>query len=243
MTDSTPVTAAPETTEGSTSAGSPPGPATDGRAAETLPTDRLSPRGRWARVLVTVVTFSLLLAGTVWGQDDDFPFGPFRMYAHSAKQDGIVRSARVEGVNVEGERFKLTDASTGLRRAEIEGQIPRFRQRPARLEAVAEAYHARHPDAPELVLVEILQRQYHLEDGDPTGEVTEVQVAAWAEDGFAALADYEGRVEGDEAEIVAEAVAESSSESAAEPDADGGPEADAESTTDAQDGPDAGEGG
>jgi hypothetical protein len=219
MTDSTPVTAAPETTEGSTTAGSPPGPVSGERAPEAPPVDRLSRRGRWVRGLVTVVTFGVLFAGTVWGQDDDFPFGPFRMYAHSAKQDGIVRSARVEGVNVEGERFKLTDASTGLRRAEIEGQIPRFRQRPARLEAVAEAYHARHPDAPELVLVEILQRQYHLEDGDPTGEVTEVQVAAWAEDGFESLADYEDRVEGGEAEIVAEAVAdaEPASEARAEP--------------------------
>jgi hypothetical protein len=204
VTNSSLVTTAPEAIEGATTAVSPEGTATDERAG-AAPDDRLSSRGRWVRVLVTVVAFGVLLSGTIWGQDDDFPFGPFRMYAHSAKQDGVVRSARVEGVNVEGERFKLTDASTGLRRAEVEGQIPRFRGRPARLEAVADAYHARHPDAPELVLVEILQRQYHLEEGEPTGEVTEVQVAVWAEDGFGGLADYENRVEDGEAEIVAEA--------------------------------------
>lgn len=207
MTNSSLVTTAPEAIEGSTTAVPPEGTATGERAAAAAGHDRLSSRGRWVRVLVTVVASGVLLAGTIWGQDDDFPFGPFRMYAHSAKQDGIVRSARVEGVNVEGERFKLTDASTGLRRAEVEGQIPRFRERPARLEAVADAYHARHPDEPELVLVEILQRQYHLEDGEPTGEVTEVQVAAWAEDGFEDLADYENRAEGGEAEVVAEAQA------------------------------------
>lgn len=205
MTDSSLVTTAPEAIEGSTTAVHAQGAATDDRAAAPAPDDRLSSRGRWVRALVTVVAFGVLLAGTVRGQDDDFPFGPFRMYAHSARNDGIVRSARVEGVNIEGERFKLTEASTGLRRAEIEGQIPRFRERPARLEAVAEAYHARHPDAPELVLVEILQRRYRLEDGDPTGEVTEVQVAVWAEEGFDGLADYENRVEGGEAEIVADA--------------------------------------
>lgn len=189
-----------------------PGPAdespadTADAATGTDAVDRLSPAGRWARGVITVAGALLLLAGTLWGQDDHFPFGPFRMFAHSAKQDGIVRSARVEGVNAEGERFKLTDASTGLRRAEIEGQIPRFRADGGRLESVADAYHDRHPDAPPLVLVEILQRQYHLEGGEPTGEVTEVQVAVWAASGFEDLADYEGRVAGSEPEIVADAL-------------------------------------
>jgi hypothetical protein len=63
---------------------------------------------------------------------------------------------------------------------------------------VAEAYHARHPDAPELVLVEILQRRYHLVDGEPSGEVTEVQVAAWAAPGYEDLADYDARIAAEE---------------------------------------------
>jgi hypothetical protein len=170
--------------------------------------ERLSPAGRRVRALVTVAGVLLLLAGTLWGQDDHFPFGPFRMYAHSAKQDGIVRSSRLEGVNAEGERFKLTDASTGLRRAEIEGQIGRFREDGDRLASVADAYHARHPDAPELVLVEILQRRYELKDGNPTGEVDEAQIAVWTADGFEGLADFEGRVEGSEPAVVAEAMAD-----------------------------------
>jgi hypothetical protein len=195
MTDSSSVTAtAPGTTDAPPTAAPPAG-------------DRLSATGRRVRGLVTVVGFLLLVAGTLWGQDDHFPFGPFRMYAHSAKPDGFVRSSRLEGVNAEGERFKLTDAATGLRRAEIEGQISRFEADGDRLSAVADAYHARHPDEPELVLVEILQRRYQLEDGDPTGEVTEVQIAVWTADGFEDLADYDDRVEGSEADIVADALA------------------------------------
>jgi hypothetical protein len=221
VTNSSAVTAAPpEATDGSptgapteaTAPASPAGPALpDAGAPDEPPAGddvvRVSPTGRWVRTLVTVVGFALLVTGTWLGQDDHFPFGPFRMYAHSAKDDGVVRSARLEGVNATGERFKLTDASTGLRRAEIEGQIPRFRQDGDRLEAVAEAYHARHPDAPELVLVEILQRRYQLRDGEPTGEVTEGQVAVWVAPGYEDLADYDGRVEGSEPRIVAEAQA------------------------------------
>ena len=162
--------------------------------------DRLSPTGRRVRLAATVVGGLLLLAGTFWGTDDHFPFGPFKMYANANDINGLVRSARVEAVNVDGERFKLTDASTGMRRAEIEGQIPRFREDGDRLEAVADAYEARHPDAPQLVLVEILQRRYHLQDGQPSGEVTEVQVAAWAAPGYAELADYDARIAAEQAE-------------------------------------------
>jgi hypothetical protein len=178
----------------------------DDRAPGAAPAagDRLTPTGRRVRLAVTVVGGLLLIAGTFWGTDDHFPFGPFKMYANANDIDGIVRSARVEAVNVEGERFKLSDASTGMRRAEVEGQIPRFREDGDRLEAVADAYHARHPDAPELVLVEILQRRYQLEDGKPSGEVTEVQVAAWAAPGHEDLADYDARIAAEEAEAEAE---------------------------------------
>lgn len=216
MTDSSSVTA---TAPGATDAS--PG-------AAPAEADRLSPTGRRVRAFVTVAGALLLLAGTLWGQDDHFPFGPFRMYAHSAERDGFVRSSRLEGVNAEGERFKLTDASTGLRRAEIEGQIGRFREDGRRLASVADAYHARHPDSPELVLVEILQRRYQLKGGDPTGEVTEAQIAVWTADGFEDLADFEGRVEGSEPAIVAEALA-----AAPEPEAPG-PEATTDEASDAE---------
>lgn len=208
MTDSAPVAAA------SPDASTPPPPvspggdpaAPEGPAHAPEPAgagDRLSRTGRWVRVVVTVAGCGLLLAGTLWGQDDHFPFGPFRMFAHSAKRDGVVNSARLEAVNAEGERFRLSDTSTGLRRAEIEGQMGRFRADGRRLEAVADAYADRHPDAPPLVLVEILQRRYQLEDGEPSGEVSEGQVAAWVAPGYEALADYDDRVEGAEPTIVA----------------------------------------
>jgi hypothetical protein len=151
-------------------------------ATETTVEGRMSPWGRRVRLAVTVVAGLALVVGTFWGSDDDFPFGPLKMYSHTNSPDGIVGSNRLEAVDVTGRRFKLSDAATGLRRAEIEGQIPRFEDDPALLAAVADAYAARHPDAPDLVRIEIIRRRYRLEDHRPTGEVNERVVVTWEAD-------------------------------------------------------------
>jgi hypothetical protein len=111
----------------------------------------------------------LLLAGTLIGQDDDFPFGPFRMYATTDKIDAPVRSTRLEAVTVDGRQLVLGDSDTGLRRAEIEGQLPRFRRQPSLLDAIGAAYARRHPDGPKLARIDIVIRQLALRDGRPTG--------------------------------------------------------------------------
>ena len=63
----------------------------------------------------------LLLAGTFVGQDDDFPFGPFRMYSTRDDPDGTVVSTRVEAVDTGGTLRVVDESSTGLKRAEVEG--------------------------------------------------------------------------------------------------------------------------
>ena len=42
-----------------------------------------------------IVVLGLLLAGTVWGDDDAFPFGPFRMYSTRNDPNAPVISTRV----------------------------------------------------------------------------------------------------------------------------------------------------
>jgi len=130
----------------------------------------LGPIGRGARLAVTVVGLLLLLAGTLVGQDDDFPFSPFRMYSTTDRLDAPVRSLRVEAVTVEGERIVLRDSDTGLRRAEFEGQQRRFEADPSLLDAAAVAYHTRNPDRPRLAEVDLVVRLIQLHDGRPTGE-------------------------------------------------------------------------
>ncbi|MBK5307812.1 MAG: hypothetical protein JJD92_14100 [Frankiaceae bacterium] len=139
----------------------------------------LTAAGRRARVVVTVLVFGLLLAGTAFGDDDAFPFGPFRMYSTRDDPDGLVVSTRVEAVDRTGRLLVVPDTATGLRRAEIEGQVGRFRADPALLAELSRAHDRLHPDEPAYDLVRVVERRYRLRDSRPTGEQAEQVVAEW----------------------------------------------------------------
>ncbi|MFC0529462.1 hypothetical protein [Phytohabitans kaempferiae] len=141
--------------------------------------DTLTTPGRAARLLATVAAGVLLLAGTFWGVDDDFPFGPFRMYSTAPGPDSPAPDTRVEGVDTTGAVVPLTERSTGIRRAEIEGQMQAYEQDPSRLSRVAEAYAARNPNAPALVEVRIVIRYEGVKDSRPTRTHTDETVASW----------------------------------------------------------------
>jgi hypothetical protein len=144
---------------------------------------KVRPAGRALRITISMVVLALVTATTFWGGDDFFPFAPFKMYSSSMELDGWAGSTRVEAVNEEGERFRLTEAATGFRRAELEGQKSRFVEDPSLLEYIAQAYEHTNPDKPELVTVEIIERRYRLEDGHQTGEVTDVVEASYTREG------------------------------------------------------------
>ncbi|WP_245753754.1 hypothetical protein [Geodermatophilus ruber] len=133
----------------------------------------LSSTARRIRLAASAVVLALLLGGTVWGNDSEFPFGPFRMYATRADPDAPVVSTRVVGLTAVGEEVRLSGGEVGLRRAEFEGQLPRLVEEPQLLALLAEAYAERHPGAEGLVEVRVVQRRYQLEDGRRTGEVTD----------------------------------------------------------------------
>lgn len=146
--------------------------------------ERLSPGGRRARLAAAVVVLALLLAGSVWGDDDAFPFGPFRMYSTRADPDTPVVSTRVVGLTAAGEEVRLSGGEVGLRRAEFEGQLPRISRDPSMLGLLADSYAERHPDAEELVQVQVVQRRFELEDGQRTGDVSDrVLIEYQLEDG------------------------------------------------------------
>jgi hypothetical protein len=121
----------------------------------------------------------LLLAGTLVGQDDDFPFGPFRMYSTAPDPDRSSPDTRVEGVDASGRTVVMSEVNSGIRRAEIEGQQQQFVADPSRLRQVAAAYAKRNPAAPALVEVRIVIRWQGIKDSRPTGISTDEIVAKW----------------------------------------------------------------
>jgi hypothetical protein len=137
-------------------------------------------RGRTARVGVTLLAGALLLAGSIWGDDDEFPFGPFRMYASVPDLDAPARDTRVEATDAAGATVLLTEKNTGIRRAEVEGQMDRFRRDPALLSVVATAYARRHQRAAALSQVRIVVRWHDMKDGRPTGAWHDEVVTTWA---------------------------------------------------------------
>lgn len=144
---------------------------------------KVRPVGKAVRITITMVVLALVTATTFWGADDFFPFAPFKMYSFSKELDGWAGSTRLEAVNEEGERFTLTTAATGFRRAEMEGQKSRFVEDPSLLAHIAEAYENANPDKPEIVTVEIVESRYRIEDGYVTGEVVDVVEAGWTREG------------------------------------------------------------
>jgi hypothetical protein len=140
---------------------------------EVLPLSRAS---RLARLAATGVVLALLLGGTFWGDDSEFPFGPFRMYSTRADPGQPVVSTRVVGLTAAGEEIRLSGGEVGLRRAEFEGQVDRMREDSSLLVSLAEVYAERHPDAEELVEVQVIHRRFELEDGRRTGEFTDAVI-------------------------------------------------------------------
>lgn len=129
--------------------------------------------------MATAVVVLLLGAGTAWGEDDHFPFGPFKMYARATKTTGRIGWPRIDAVDAAGRERSLRGADIGLRRAELEGQLPRFRHDPELLGVLAGAYRSRYPDRPRLVEVRLVRRAQRIVDSERVGEPTETMEAVW----------------------------------------------------------------
>ncbi|GAB3297043.1 hypothetical protein EK0264_15650 [Epidermidibacterium keratini] len=139
----------------------------------------LTRTGLVTRLGLSAIAFVLLLGGTFFGSDADFPFGPFKMYSNRNDPNGTVRSLRLEGVNVEGELFAISAGDVGLRRAELEGSLPQMKSDPKLMEVIADRYAANNPDAPELTELHVVVRIKTLKDGKETGEFVDKIEAKW----------------------------------------------------------------
>ena len=118
-----------------------------------------------------------LVAGTVWGEDEHFPFAPMRMYAHTTL--GSVKELKLVGVTTTGLEFPVRFAQTRMRRAEVAGQVPLFQEHPERMRHLVSAYHTAQPDADPLAELRLVYLVYPLsERGTPLAPREQV-VAVW----------------------------------------------------------------
>lgn len=139
----------------------------------------LTTTGRRVRGIFTGAVLIALLSGAAWGYDDNFPFGPFRMFSYANKLDGRVTSAKVEGTTISGEIITIGAEELGLRRAEIEGQIHRFVADPNLLHHFVETYEELNQDAEKLRSIRLFYEIDRLVDGRNVGEKEQETLAEW----------------------------------------------------------------
>lgn len=136
-------------------------------------------RGMHARLAASIGIALLLVIGTFWGDDDNFPFGPFRMYSTKQELNGEVRATEIVGLTHDGRWVSLPFSDFGLRRADVEGQLGKLAQPPR--EVLADmwvAYNRLGRGNEEIVALRFLERTTDVEDGRPAGEMVEI-IATW----------------------------------------------------------------
>lgn len=131
------------------------------------------------RLVAGVVVAATLVVGTFWGDDDNFPFGPFRMYSTKQELDGEVRATEILGLTEDGVWMQLPFSDFGVRRADIEGQLGTLAQPPEEVvESMADAYERFDRGEEVIVAFRLLERTIDVEDGVPAGESVEF-LATW----------------------------------------------------------------
>jgi hypothetical protein len=135
-------------------------------------------RGKYVRLAATAAVLIALLAGTFFGDDDAFPFGPFRMYSIANRTSGQVRTIRLEGRVAGGSRHEFDFGRFGMRRAEVEGQVDRLLAKPERMELLVEAYHNANPESPPLMKLYLVEEAHRLHRGRPA-EVSQRTMLTW----------------------------------------------------------------
>jgi hypothetical protein len=142
----------------------------------------LSPARRAWRVAALGGLTALFLLGSVVGQDDWWPFGPWRMFATSSAPSGSVIAFAVQ-VQTEQQPdwhdVELSPASIGLNRAEVEGRSGVIEADPQMLGTLAASHARLRPHDAPWTAVRLVRRETVLADRVPTGELRESEIALW----------------------------------------------------------------
>jgi hypothetical protein len=129
---------------------------------------RLSPVSRAWRLGATGAVLGGLLLASAYGTNDDFPLGPMTQFAFYIPSNGGTINAQWLEADTAGGRHVMvpTDAGdSGLKRAEVEGQISRLVHDPALLQGIADAQRRLHPGASPYTRIYLVKQIKTLRDG------------------------------------------------------------------------------
>jgi hypothetical protein len=131
----------------------------------------ISGYGRALRAVVAVVIVVLAVYGSVRGHDKMFPFGPESQYDQYVSPNGTVGSITVWADTNQGTHVpvQLDAAGVGLKRADIEAQLPRILADPSLLRTISNAQHRLHPSQAQFVRLYIIDTTTQLHDRVPVG--------------------------------------------------------------------------
>jgi hypothetical protein len=155
-------------------------------ASSTVETIRLRPLAKGWRLLLLLVLALLFFGGTRIGNDDWWPFGPWRMFATSTAPTGAVAVLKIEvlaGTDPIWQPADLTPTSVGLNRAEIEGRVPQMTADPAILGTLIHSHARLRPDEPAWHAIRVVRSETLLSDGAPTGQTRDTTLITWAPEG------------------------------------------------------------
>lgn len=125
----------------------------------------LSRRQRAARLAIALGVLLALAAGSFWGDDEHFPFGPFRMYSVRNDPNATILVTSVRGTSIDGEELRIPFSDLGIRRAELDGQLTRFFADDSRLAGVLVESYENMGSRPPLAELRIIRTIHQLEAG------------------------------------------------------------------------------
>ena len=139
---------------------------------------RLSRAGRTGRLLATAAAGAAIIYGTVTGAEKMFPAGPMSQYAFYVAPNGQIHSIQVFADTTVGTHVPvhLSPSGVGIKRADIEIQLPAIEKDPSLLRTIAVAQRRLHPDQPQYVRLYVIDTVIPLRDRVPQRSHTDLLV-------------------------------------------------------------------
>ena len=135
----------------------------------------MTARQRLVRGIATAVISVAIVTGIAIGDDEHFPFGPFRMYSTRNEPNGTVNVVKLVIETPDGDVSSLPVRRLGLRPAEVNGQITRFADDSLLARYLARSYRRFGGEVAELRVVRGI---YQFRGGRPVS-YREIVLGSW----------------------------------------------------------------